>query len=155
MQEPLKQCINSDLIFAAQIQVNSHVVKKNSRPILHNRRTRKPFIGKSSILSASEAVLTAELRSIANKLKLYSPFTGDVHAMFIFQFNDYYTKDGVRRRNLPDLSNLIELPQDCLQRAGIIDNDTQIVSLDGSRRVPGVTNQLIIVLKRTKDDGQT
>jgi Holliday junction resolvase RusA-like endonuclease len=66
--------------------------------------------------------------------------------VFRFFFLDYYTKTGERRRTLPDLSNLYEMPQDCLQTAGIIDNDTDIISHDGSRRLPGVENRLEILI---------
>jgi hypothetical protein len=40
-----------------------------------------------------------------------------------------------RSENIPDLSNLYEMPQDLLQEAGVLLNDRQIESHDGSRRV--------------------
>jgi Holliday junction resolvase RusA-like endonuclease len=53
------------------------------------------------------------------------------------------------RGNVPDLSNVIQSIEDALQRARVIDNDRQIVSLDGSRLniitsgEPGVVIHLI------------
>lgn len=63
---------------------------------------------------------------------------------FKFIMDNYYNKDGSRNKNIADLSNLIELPQDCLQAAEIIANDGQIDSLDGSERIHGIQNLLII-----------
>lgn len=37
--------------------------------------------------------------------------------------------------NLPDASNLYQMPEDLLQAAGIIENDRQIESHDGSKRI--------------------
>lgn len=37
-------------------------------------------------------------------------------------------------RHIVDLSNLYELPQDALQKAGILENDALIESHDGSRK---------------------
>jgi len=37
--------------------------------------------------------------------------------------------------NLPDLSNLYQMPEDLLEQAGVIENDNQIESHDGSRRI--------------------
>jgi len=39
------------------------------------------------------------------------------------------------RGGRPDLSNLIQSVEDALQRAGVIENDFQIESVDGSRRI--------------------
>ena len=37
--------------------------------------------------------------------------------------------------NLPDQSNLYQAPEDSLQRAGVIEDDRQVESHDGSRRI--------------------
>lgn len=52
---------------------------------------------------------------------------------------------------MPDLSNLIELPADCLQSAGIIENDTDIVSFNGTGRFPGKQNELEIEIYVIQD----
>ena len=62
--------------------------------------------------------------------------------MFRFYFKNYYTKpkrkaDPIRRSlTLGDLSNLYQLPEDCMVSAGILENDAYIISHDGSRRLP-------------------
>ena len=59
-----------------------------------------------------------------------------VIAEFTFYFPEtiYFTKAGPRSKKLPDASNLYELPQDCLQKVGILENDTLVDGHDGSRR---------------------
>lgn len=79
------------------------------------------------------------------------PIQGPVSACFRFFFSDFYRKDGKQRENLADLSNLVQLPEDCLQKAGIIFNDRQIFSLDGSRRLPGSETALEIWLWEIKE----
>lgn len=52
------------------------------------------------------------------------------------------------RKTIGDLSNLYQLPEDCLEKAGIIANDTLIMAHDYSRRLPAEKNELeIYVLK--------
>lgn len=58
------------------------------------------------------------------------PVTGKLHVKIMIY----------RRHNYkPDLSNLIQSVEDALEKAGIIENDNQIESLDGSRRILGVS----------------
>lgn len=135
--------------FFISIPVESHVVKKNNRPILG--RGEKKWIGKSPKLKSAEEYLTYYLLSAKHQRRL-DPLKGDIHAVFRFYMTNYFTKDGKRSRAIADLSNLIELPQDCLQAAGIIENDNDIVCLDGSGRFPGKENVLEIEL-RVLDDG--
>lgn len=136
--------------FIAEIYVNSHVVKKNNRPIFKSRRGGVPFIGKNPDLVRAEALMHNEIVRQRLKQKIHYPLTGYIHANFLFYFppNVFYTKKGDRSKKVPDLSNLYELPQDALQQAGVIENDTQIDSHDGSRRLPGPNYKLIIRLWR-------
>ena len=133
-----------------EINVDSHVSKKNSRPIFRTGGGKgRAFIGKSPKLVHAEAYLTQELRrewaAYCKALKRdLSPIDYPIHVKFTFMFKDYYTKHGVMSKKLPDLSNLYELPQDALQRAGIIENDVLIFSHDGSRREPCKSNTLLI-----------
>lgn len=113
---------------------------------MYNKRTGKPFVGKSTDLQRAEQLICLYLLRARQEFQVFEPYVGDVHLCARFIFSDFYRKDGVRRRNLPDLSNLVQLPEDCLQSARIIENDSQIVSLDGSRRLPGVTDLLEIWL---------
>lgn len=127
------------------IEVESHVVKKNNRPI--HGRGQKKWIGKSNRLRTMEDFLKLQFRSRANALGIRRPLSGDIHAIFRFYITNYYTAKKERSRSIPDLSNLIQLPEDCLQAAGVIENDSDIVCLDGSGRFPGDKNILEIELK--------
>lgn len=142
------------------ISVDSHVVKKNKRPIKQmftKGGGRRPFIGKSDQLLNMESFIEEQLRAQAYLQGLNFPL--DERLWIVFHF--YFTKDQYfchdRKGNvieskinqkLPDLSNLIELPQDCLQKCGIIKNDNLVDSLDLSRRLVGDTTRLdIFILK--------
>jgi len=131
-------------IFFARFKVGSHIVKKNNRPIMRHRGRGTTFIGKSTELRQAESHMSYELFKAKRDNKISYPIMTDIHCQFRFFFKDFYTKQGVRKLTLPDLSNLIQLPEDCLQEAEIIGNDTQIISLDGSRRLPGEANVLEI-----------
>jgi Holliday junction resolvase RusA-like endonuclease len=133
-------------IFRTIIRVDSHVVKKNNRPIF-GRGTRK-FIGKSDKLRSAENNLILFLKKDSKLVLNGDTLTGDLHCSFIFGMDNYYTKEGKRNRKLPDLSNLIQLPEDCLQTAGIIEDDTDICCLDGSMRIPAKYNFIDIVIYR-------
>jgi Holliday junction resolvase RusA-like endonuclease len=50
------------------------------------------------------------------------------------------------RKNEPDLSNLYQGIEDVLQKAGVIQNDKQIVSHDGSRKIFGESARVEIEL---------
>ena len=63
---------------------------------------------------------------------------------------DFIVKSGPRKgkisQRLPDLSNLYELPQDCLTEAGVIHDDHLICSHDLSRRLIGDRHALEVFL---------
>ena len=126
--------------FHAVIPVERHRTKKNGKMSIKGRVITKPEARKA------EKAMVDILSLMRNQLG--TTLEGSLHAQFVFTFKDYYKKDGQRRKTLPDLSNLIELPQDALEKAGIIKNDTDIVSLDGSRRLPGSNNFLTITLSK-------
>lgn len=151
MEQNLTKAIVSDTMpqnrkpdFYFRIKIDSHVVKKNNRPI--HGRGQKKWIGKSARLRNAEQWLSHTLKSYANQIGFGTPLIGDIHAIFRFYFKDYFTKDNKRSRSMPDLSNLFELPADCLQSAEIIQNDTDIVSFNGSGRFPSKLNELEIEL---------
>lgn len=108
------------------------VSSKNSRPVFVNSATGKRFVGKSTRLTEHTESALWELKGQIGKIKkdhrkLNSdnpfPLSGDLTVCFRF-----YVPDKRKR----DLVNLIQLPQDLLQEAGIIEDDSQIKSLDGS-----------------------
>ena len=123
------------ILFSAYFKVLRHSAKKNEKEIHY--RGQKKWIANNSKASLAEKWMEHYL--VINKLKQrIETIECDLHAKFTFYFPKtvYYTKKGVRSKNLPDLSNLYELPQDALQEVGIISDDTQICSHDGSRREP-------------------
>lgn len=124
-------------LFHARIEMPSHVSKKNNRPI-HGRGSHK-WIGKSERLRFTETFLTLKLKELADQQGLSEPIDLPIWAVLHFHFpkDVYLTKKGVMNKKLPDLSNLYELPQDCLERAGVILNDSLICSHDYSRRLIG------------------
>ena len=133
-----------------KIEVNKHLSKKNNRDIFFNRKTGRAFPGKSEDLKNTENWMIMQMRSQTNQLKSILPIKGDLHISFRFFFDNYYTKKGERNKKIPDLNNLIHLPSDCLQAAGIIEDDTDICSIDGSSREPSGSNYLIIDIKEVR-----
>lgn len=134
---------NGDALFHFHMKVPKHVVKKNRRPIKRNWATGKPFLGKSLELSCAESKLEDLLRIKIMREPAFKTIAVPVWCVFLFYFpaEDFVVKKGKRKGKLsgrlPDLSNLIEMPQDALQKAGVIENDNLICSLDLSRRLPG------------------
>lgn len=126
-------------LFEAFFAVERHQSKKNNKGIAY-RRTRaglKPFV-----IDKNRGVLRKGLvDSYLHEKSLHPNFrTIDqriiVKFTFFFPRSNYYTKAGTISRRLGDLSNLVQGPEDALQEAGIITDDTLIEGLDGSRRVP-------------------
>jgi Holliday junction resolvase RusA-like endonuclease len=134
----------SDILFHAKVEVDSHVSKKNNRPI--HARGRKRFIGKSQKLVSAEKHLQFEILNALNKAKIYEPIEGEIHAMYHFHFGP----DKRRSYALTDLSNLFEIVSDSLQTSkgfrGAIKNDRQIKSFDGSRKFLNSSTYLEIFL---------
>ena len=129
-------------LFHFYIPLEKHTVKKNNRPI-YRGRNGMPFIGKSDLLQSAEGHLTNQLRLELLRLRTFKTIDRPVWCIYWFFFpeNDFVVKKGPRKGKLsgriPDLSNLLELPSDCLQKAGVIQNDNLICSFDLSRRLPG------------------
>ncbi len=139
-----------EILFYANLDVESHVVKKNNRPFFKVKGTTKNFLGKSPKLRSAEASLKLKLRSEANKQSLFLPIDEPIWVIMHFYFDNFYNKDGSMNKKLPDLSNLYQLPEDVLQEAGIILDDNLIHSHDLSRKLPGMHNKLeIFILRHT------
>ena len=122
--------------FKCLVKVPRHSSKKNEKQPA--KRGRRSFIMKTAAARHVEGVLCSELRKQRFINRAFEPVTGDVWAQFTFFFpkSVYFTKKGQRSKKIPDLSNLYLLPEDCLQKVGIIEDDTQVESHDGSRRAP-------------------
>lgn len=138
-------------------ELDKHWVKKNGRDIGRNFKTGRLFPIKSPGLEQAEVYLINAMQLAKNKNQSFNfPFTKPVHMKSIFTFprKEFFCQtkgtsgEPVGRRNskIPDLSNLYQLPEDCLQTAGVIENDSLIDSHDGSRRLPGLTFRLEIKL---------
>ncbi len=137
-------------LFYARIPVDKHGIKKNNRPIFVTKRGYG-VLGTTQKFKSLEKDLLLQLLSHKNRLRITQPISFDVHCMFIFAYSNYYTKEGRRSKHVGDLSNALELPQDLLEESGIIANDNQICSLDGSRRIYAPENYLEIFIYPFKD----
>lgn len=154
IQNKLKSFQLDHCLFHAKIPVESHVIKKNNRPI--HRRGRKPFIGKSAKLRNQEINLRRQLDLEAKRQGIKSPITDKIHAIYHF----HHGPELSRSFALSDLSNLFEIVSDSLQSTkkgrfkinGVIENDRQISSFDGSRKLKNKTSYLeIFLLKFTEN----
>lgn len=97
------------------------IVKKNNRPIYRNKHTGKPFTGKSKRLQEAEIETQLSLLQQKNYLrKVQFPITGEITAEISFYRSS---------KRVCDVSNLVELPNDCMQKVGIFENDSQITHL--------------------------
>jgi len=138
----------SEMLFHIYTPIESHVVKKNGRPIFRNKRTGMRFTGKSERLINAENFLINKLQRHAEKLEMQEPIQDDVWAIFLFHYHreEWFTKNHIRRKDLPDLSNLYCLPEDCLQKAGVLANDNLIMAHDLSRKMVSKETALEIYL---------
>lgn len=127
----------SEILFKAFFPVIKHGILKNSKQILFNKSKQQHFIGKSKDADLCEKHLIMKLNIERIKQKLDTIET-DIQVKLIFYFPKtiYYTKKNERSLKLPDIDNLFGTVFDCLQKAQIIKNDTQICSVDGTRRLP-------------------
>lgn len=144
-----------NLIFSCKIPVDKHAIKKNNRPIFINKSTGKRFIGKADSLVQAEQSLILRLRQEANKLGMRSQITESVIVSFMFYFtkDDFYYKNGKEKKR--DLSNLYQLPEDCLVKAGILEDDSLIANHGYSAKLPteGDQNFLEILIFKPKYTG--
>jgi Holliday junction resolvase RusA-like endonuclease len=103
------------------------VILKNGKVICFNRKTGSRFIKSNDRVDRYNELALMQLRQQwAGK----QPITVPVGIKMIF-FGAWHRAS----ETIPDLSNLYEAPQDLLQKAGILLNDRQIESHDGSRRI--------------------
>ncbi len=134
------------ILFRTIVEVDSHVVKKNSKSAFYDKKTGRAWVTRSSKAISAQNYLEKILALNRNRQLHGETISGDVQISLIFTFNDYYTKKMTRNKKLPDLDNLLCLPLDALTKAGVIEDDGNVVSLDGSRRKPGAKNTLEIII---------
>ena len=150
-QRIASQYDGSKLLFSAHIEVERHLSQKNRKDIFLNKRTGVRFIGQEPKSRQAKDSLVRELRREASKAHFSQPIGSPVWAVFLFTFMDFFTKKGNIRKTLPDLSNLYQGPEDALQKAGILENDSLIHSHDLSRRIPGDKNSITIFIMSLGD----
>lgn len=136
----------SKILFHAKIEVPAHAILKNGKAIRKIRRKVgramdvKRFIGKTVTQMKAEEFITLKLSAARNlssaEVIRQLPINRPVWCIFWFYYNDFYTKKGQMRLNIGDLSNLYQMPEDCLQKVGILSNDAWISSHDLSARLP-------------------
>ena len=117
-------------IFIAEIPGRVRI-KNNSRRLAIIRG--KPMSFSSKLFSAWERAALFHLKQ--TKTRCSSILTGGLHASFTFYFKN--------RASEPDVSNCIEGIQDCLQKASIIENDKQIISLDAQKIINGTEKTVV------------
>ena len=95
------------------------MTKKNHQQILRNKRTGKPFVVQSESYQNYETACLWHLKTYRGP-----KFTGPVRVTCRYWMPN--------RRSWPDLPGLYQATADILEKAGIIANDRNIVSMDGS-----------------------
>lgn len=139
-------------LFECIIELDRFAIKKNSKKIFRNKWTSKPFIASNTKAQDLMAKLNAALLAEKLRHKDFKTIDFDVNISFQFYFptKSYYTKLGKRSPKIGDLSNLIEAPQDALQKVGILQNDSLINGLDGSFRaaIPEGHKLKIVITKK-------
>jgi Holliday junction resolvase RusA-like endonuclease len=127
--------------------VEAFFSKKNRKVVRYRRRKASqvrmgqsefvPFVATASSESRAENLLVLHLRQRARQLHLDSAISNPMWAVFHFVYpkSEYFTAKGTVSKRLADLSNLIQGPEDALQKAGIIESDRLIERLDGSMRL--------------------
>jgi Holliday junction resolvase RusA-like endonuclease len=93
------------------------------------------------------------MQEIALFQQIYSPIKRPISCQLVFGFKNYYNKptkknqDKLKRnQTIPDISNLYQFIEDCLQKAGVIINDNIIENHDGSKRIYSPINTVKITL---------
>jgi Holliday junction resolvase RusA-like endonuclease len=109
-------------------------IKKNSRRLIANRR--RMLILPSKVYMQWEADALRALTR-ANRAQGF-PLPGQLKAYMLFRFKN--------RSNEPDIDNLLGGPLDVLQKAGIIENDRQILVVNAEKRF-GETPSVEIILE--------
>jgi Holliday junction resolvase RusA-like endonuclease len=106
--------------------------KISGQPVVLKNSKRIIAVGGHPRLIPSKKVLRREKTALLELSTQRAGITwsGPLHVRMLF-YGAW--KDG--NSNVPDLSNLCEAPQDWLQKVKIIEDDRQIESLDGTRRI--------------------
>lgn len=140
----------TNVLFYCLIEVPFHGSKKNSKQIRFNKKTRRSFVTSNDRVINVQNYLILKLRQEKHQLKETIGCSVNVRFTFYIPESKYFTKKGIRSKNIPDQSNLYELPQDVMQSVGIIQDDGLIESHDGSRRAPIKGDKHLLEIEITK-----
>jgi Holliday junction resolvase RusA-like endonuclease len=142
------------ILFSCIIELDRFPIKKNSKQIFRNKWTGKPFIASNTKAQDLMAKLNAALLAEKLRHKDFKTIECDVNLtlQFYFPVKSFYTKTGKRSSKVADISNLYQSIEDGLQKVGIITNDSNVCSHDGSFRaaIDSTVHKLKIVI--TKKD---
>ena len=98
------------------------ITKKNHCQIITNPKTKRPMLIQSAQYRQYEKDF---IKQLDKNLKGSFSKEARLHLRASYYFSD--------RRGKADLVNLLQATQDILQKAGVYADDSQIISLDGSR----------------------
>ena len=137
----------SEVLFECAFDVSKHFSQKNTKRIFRNRLVQDPKE------QHHKNYLIQKLNLARLKNKLDEPISCDINLSiaFIFPKSVYFTKKNQRSKKLPDLSNLIQGPEDALIKARIIEDDTQVISLDNCQRVAGEAYRIVLRITKAND----
>lgn len=112
--------------------------KKNSQRILRNRKTGRPFVAQSVQQKTWARAAVMQLRAQWHQLQIIR--IGSVISAPVNMCAVVY-----RERATGDLLNYLAAVSDALEAAGVIANDRQVVSVDGSRMDKDAANPRVEV----------
>ncbi len=136
------------VLFECTVELDFHASQKNGKRIFTNSRTGKQFLGTSSRVQKAKNLLLLQLRTRAREAGIAQPIGHRVHTVLLFGFphDRFYTKQLRESRTLGDCSNLSQIVEDALQKAGIIENDCFLAPLFVDR-IP--TDKTCVYIKLT------
>lgn len=129
----------SKILFNISLDVEKHWSMKNRNQIF--KAGGRTFIGKSSAIVSAKHWMTLKISQEKYRQNL-TTIDGPVWVIFHFYCSNFWLKpkrkSDAQRMNMKmgDLSNLYQMPEDCLQAAGVIQDDSLICSHDLSRKLP-------------------
>ena len=137
----------SEVLFKCSFDVSKHFSQKNTKRIFKNRLVQDPKEQHHKNYLIQKLII-AKLKN-----KLDEPIKCDINLSitFVFPYSVYFTKKDQRSKKIPDLSNIIQGPEDALIKAKIIEDDTQVIGLDGCQRIAGDKYSILITITKAND----
>ncbi len=139
------------LLFRTVVEVDSHASKKNSKNAYYDKKSGRAWVTRSHKSIKSQNHVETQLQVAKNRQLHGQTIMCDVQITMVFYFVDFFTKKMTRNKKLHDLDNLLCLPLDALTKVGVIEDDSQVVSLDGCRRKPGNRNYIEIIISSAEN----